>query len=234
MHSTWSDGRATIAELAEAAMDRGYTHLAVTDHSHGLSIARGMSSDDARRQHAEIDTLNEAFAGRFRVIKGVEANIATNGDLDLSDDEIADFELVLAAPHSQLRKADDQTTRMLRAVSTPGVHVLAHPRGRVAGTRAGIVADWDRVFRVAAKSGVAIEIDGDPARQDLDHGIARRALDAGCLFALDSDAHAPDELSYADTALAHARLAGIPAKRIINCWTTPVLLDWLHERRARR
>ena len=134
---------------------------------------------------------------------------------------------MLAAPHSGLRRTEDQTARLLRAVQTAGVHVLAHPRGRMAGTRSGIVADWPRVFSAAAEAGVALEIDGDPSRQDLDYEIAREALAAGCLFALDSDAHATEEFWYTDLARAHARLAGIPAERIVNCWPTARLLDWL-------
>jgi histidinol phosphatase-like PHP family hydrolase len=119
---------------------------------------------------------------------------------------------------------------MLRAVRTPGVHVLAHPRGRMGGTRGGVAADWDRVFAAAAKAGVAVELDGSPARQDLDYVIAERALAAGCLFALDSDAHRTAELAYVDFAIAHARLAGIPADRIINCWPLAKLVRWLARR----
>jgi len=119
------------------------------------------------------------------------------------------------------------TACMLKAIEHPSVRILAHPRGRMSGSRAGVVADWDVVFSAASRRGVAIEIDGDPARQDLDHTLAARALDAGCLFALDSDAHTPWQLVYAETALAHARLAGIPPARIINCWPLDQLLEWL-------
>ena len=135
--------------------------------------------------------------------------------------------MVLAAPHSRLRKDEDQTDRMLAAIAHPAVRILAHPRGRISGSRAGVVARWDAVFTSAATRGVAIEIDGDPARQDLDYTLAARALDAGCVFALDSDAHTTTQLSYAETALAHARLAGIPAGRIVNCWPLDRLLAWL-------
>jgi histidinol phosphatase-like PHP family hydrolase len=177
-----------------------------------------------------IDSLNAMFKEKFRLIKGVEANIGVDGDLDLSAEEAAEFELVLAAPHSQLRLQTDQTPRMLRAVRNPMVRVLAHPRGRVSGARAGIAADWNAVFEVAAAERVAVEIDGDPARQDLDYTFAGRALAAGCLFALDSDAHTVDQFAYVETALAHARLAGIPPARIVNCWPTDRLLAWLSDR----
>jgi histidinol phosphatase-like PHP family hydrolase len=119
---------------------------------------------------------------------------------------------------------------MKSAVETVGVHVLGHPRGRMYGSRAGIIADWDVVFAAAAQTGVAIEIDGDPARQDIDYELARDALQAGCLFALDSDAHSTRELHYAKTAIAHARLAGIPAERVVNCWTLDRLSEWLAAR----
>jgi putative hydrolase len=234
MHSEWSDGAPTLAEIAEACFARGYTHTAVTDHSHGLKIAGGMSMVEAAAQHEAIERLNDSYNGRFQMIKGVEANIAADGQLDLSAEEAGRFELVLAAPHSKLRRSEDQTPRMLAAVSTPGVHVLAHPRGRITGSRAGVVADWDAVFAAAAEHGVAVEIDGDPSRQDLDFSLAVRALAAGCLFALDSDAHTTSQLAYADTALAHARLAGIPPDRIVNCWPTDRLLAWLKSRASSR
>jgi histidinol phosphatase-like PHP family hydrolase len=230
MHSEWSDGVPSLEEIVAASMARGWTYAAVTDHSHGLKIAGGMSMAEAAAQHEAIDGLNVAHAGRFRLIRGVEANIAADGALDLSPEEASQFELVLAAPHSKLRKSDDQTERMLAAVRNPHVHVLAHPRGRISGTRAGVIAAWDTVFSVAAREGVAIEIDGDPARQDVDYTLASRALEAGCLFALDSDAHTTDQFSYTETALAHARLAAIPSGRIVNCWPAERLLAWLANR----
>jgi putative hydrolase len=121
---------------------------------------------------------------------------------------------------------------MVGAVSQRGVHILGHPRGRKYGVRPGVAADWDRVFEAAAREGVAVELDGDPRRQDIDHQLAARALAAGCIFACDSDAHAPDEWEFAETAVAHARLAGIPSERIINCWPLDFLLDWAAERRG--
>lgn len=227
MHSEYSDGRVTLAELAEGCLARGYAYCGVTDHSYGLPIARGVSMRDLKRQHAEIDALNRRYKQQFHIIKGIEANILADGTLDMKPSELQRLELVLAAPHSRLRTSDDQTSRLLTAVRTPGVHILAHPRGRKFGTRPGITADWDAVFAAAAESDVAIEIDGDPSRQDIDFELAQRAVRAGCLFALDSDAHSVEELRYADIAIAHARLAGIPKARVINCWPLPRLLAWL-------
>jgi histidinol phosphatase-like PHP family hydrolase len=230
MHSEWSDGTPSLGEIVEACLGRGYSYAAVTDHSHGLTIAGGMSMDDAAEQQRAIDRLNAASGSRFRLIRGIEANIGSDGQLDLSADEAAQFELVLAAPHSRLRKTEDQTDRLLAAIRNPAVRILAHPRGRISGSRAGIVADWDAVFATAAREGVAIEIDGDPARQDLDYTLAERAHGAGCLFALDSDAHTTTQLRYSDTALAHARLASIPTDRIVNCWPLDRVLGWLSDR----
>ena len=232
MHSVWSDGHQTFEEIAEAGLERGYTFCGVTDHSYGLKIARGVSMADLKKQQVEIDRVNREYRGRFRIIKGIEANIRADGSVDMTPRELQQLELVVAAPHSMLRKTDDQTGRMCAAAAVPGVHILGHPRGRMWGSRPGVSADWNRVFATAQRSGVAIEIDGDPSRQDIDFALARRALDAGCLFALDSDAHSTGDLIFAETAIAHARLAGIPKERVINCWTVDQLMEWLAERRS--
>jgi histidinol phosphatase-like PHP family hydrolase len=231
MHSVWSDGSQTFEGIAEAGIERGYEYSAVTDHSYGLKIAHGVSMADLVRQHADIDRVNRRMHGSFRILKGIEANIRADGSVDMTDDELDQLELVVASPHSILRSAKDQTPRMLRAVQARGVHILGHPRGRMYGSRPGVLADWDIVFQAAARSRVAIEIDGDPSRQDIDFELARQALAAGCLFALDSDAHATEELQYSETAIAHARLAGIPRERIVNCWPLEELLSWTSERR---
>ena len=227
MHSTWSDGTQTLEAIVAAGIARHYHYCAVTDHSYGLPIARGVSMHRLFEQHRAIDALNAKHRGRFRLIKGIEANIRADGSVDMKPQELRQLELVVAAPHSGLRTSADQTRRMINAVKTPGVHILGHPRGRKYGSRPGVTADWDRVFTAAEKARVAVEIDGDPSRQDIDHELAKQALEAGCLFALDSDAHSTLELRYADTAIAHARLAGIPKERIINCWPVDQLLDWL-------
>lgn len=230
MHSTWSDGTVSVAEMARACRSRGYEFCAITDHSYGLPIAHGVSMADLARQHREIEVVNRRYRGRFRVLKGIEANILGDGRLDMKPDELARVELVVASPHSGLRVEADQTARMVTAVSTPGVHILGHPRGRQIGSRPGIRANWKKVFERAARTGVAIEIDGDPRRQDIDYRLAEQALAAGCFFALDSDAHAPDELGFAEVAVAHARLAGLPMSRVVNCWPLDRLLEWMHLR----
>ena len=232
MHSTWSDGGESIAELAEGASELGWTRIGVTDHSYGLPIARGMSMEAAVRQHQEIDELNQQFAGRVRIYKGVEANILADGALDLQEEERTIFDYVLASPHSQLRKEHDQTARMLAAVTASGVAILGHPTGRVYNSRPGVTADWRRVFREAAARNVAIEIDGNWHRQDVHYELAEMALDEGCLFALDSDAHSIAEYPFTDYAIAHARIAQVPADRVVNCWDEAKFDDWLREARG--
>jgi len=226
MHSTYSDGSQTLEVIVETGIARRYEYAAVTDHSYGLPIARGVSMARLATQHRDIDRLNEIHAGRFRLIKGIEANILADGTVDMTPAERRGLEIVVAAPHSALRSSADQTARILKAVRTPGVHILGHPRGRKQGVRPGVNANWDRIFEAAARATVAVEIDGDPRRQDIDHELARRALDAGCIFSLDSDAHAAEEWAYAEIAIAHARLAHIPPERVINYWPLDFLLDW--------
>ena len=232
MHSTYSDGAESVASLAEGAEALGWARIGVTDHSYGLPIAGGMSMEAALQQHREIDRLNERLAGRVRVYKGVEANILADGSLDLSVAERRVFDYVVASPHSALRRDHDQTARMVAAVRGPGVAILGHPQGRMFNTRPGVTADWPTVFAEAAAHGVAIEIDGNWHRQDVDYELAGLALDAGCLFALDSDGHSVAEFPFTDYSIAHARLAGIPSSRVVNCWPEKKFDVWLSERRA--
>ena len=234
MHSTWSDGGEAIADLAEGARELGWSRIGVTDHSYGLPIANGMSMESARQQHLEIDELNERVAGRVRIYKGVEANILADGTLDLQEDERRMFEYVIASPHSALRKDADQTARMVAAVSLAGVAILGHPQWRMYNNRPGISADWRAVFREAARREVAIEIDGNWYRQDVDYELAAIALEEGCLFALDSDAHSIAEYPFTDYAIAHARVAGVPADRVVNCWDEARFDAWLQTKRKPR
>ena len=233
MHSTWSDGSQTLEAIVEAGRSHGYAYCAVTDHSGGLPIANGLSPARFAAQRVEIDRLNRESGSDFRLLAGVEANIRADGSVDVDLADRGAFDIVVAAPHAVLRSPADQTPRMLAAVTAPGVHVLGHPRGRIFGSRPGVTADWPRVFAAAAASGVAVEIDGDPSRQDVDYDLARAADAAGCLFALDTDAHAVSQWRYADIAIAHARLAGLDPDRIVNTWSLDRLLEWSSRQRSK-
>jgi histidinol phosphatase-like PHP family hydrolase len=224
MHSVWSDGSETLESIVEACLVRGHRCAGMTDHSYGLAIAGGMSMEQVAQQHLAIDELNAKHRGRFRMFKGIETNIRSDGTVDMEPHELRLFEFVVASPHSLLRKAIDQTPRMAGAVSQPGICILGHPQGRRFNVRPGVAAGWDEVFAVAARRQVAIEIDGSWDRQDVHYELAARALEHGCIFALDSDAHSHPELDFID--IAHARLAGIPQDRIINYWSEKKFLDW--------
>jgi putative hydrolase len=226
MHSVYSDGAETLESIVEECLSRRWSCAGITDHSYGLSIAGGMTMEKVAEQHAEIDALNAKHRGRFRLFKGIEANIRTDGTVDMTSEELRLFEYVVASPHSMLRKGVDQTDRMVGAVSQPGVCILGHPQGRRYNVRSGVSADWDKVFDVAARRQVAIEIDGSWDRQDVHYELAARALEHGCIFALDSDAHSHPEYNFVDIAIAHAKLAGIPQERVINYWSDEKILDW--------
>jgi len=226
MHSVWSDGAEPLDSIVDACRAIGHRCAGMTDHSYGLAVAGGMTMAQVEQQHAAIDDLNARYKGRFRLFKGIEANIRADGTVDMEPHELRRFEFVVASPHSLLRKDQDQTARMVGAVSQPGVSILGHPQGRKFNTRPGVKAHWDAVFAAAARRQVAIEIDGSWDRQDVHYALAARALEHGCLFALDSDAHANGELDFIEIAIAHARLAGIPQARIINYWPNRKFLEW--------
>jgi histidinol phosphatase-like PHP family hydrolase len=226
MHSTWSDGAEGLPSIVEACIARGHRCAGITDHSYGLPIAGGMTMAQVKEQHSEIDALNRTYAGKFRLFKGIEANIRQDGTVDMEEHELRLFEFVVASPHSLLRKAVDQTARMAGAVEQRGVAILGHPMGRKFNQRPGVTAQWDKVFTMAARRQVAVEIDGSWDRQDVHYELAARALELGCIFALDSDAHAHEELDFIENAIAHARLAGIPQERIVNYWPEKKFLEW--------
>lgn len=226
MHSVYSDGSEPLESIVTECLRRKWSCAGITDHSYGLAIAGGMTMEKVSEQHAEIDALNAKYKGSFRLFKGIEANIRPDGTVDMTPEELRRFEFVVASPHSLLRKSIDQTARMAGAVSQPGVCILGHPMGRRYNVRPGVSADWDRVFEVAARRKVAIEIDGSWDRQDVPYPLAARALEYGCIFSLDSDAHSNSEYNFVDIAIAHAKLAGIPQTRIVNYWSNEEILGW--------
>jgi histidinol phosphatase-like PHP family hydrolase len=234
MHTTWSDGAEPLEVMVKAAMDRGYEYVAVTDHSVGLSIARGMSEDKLREQWRAIDDLSVSIPDSFSVLRGLEMNLSPEGTGDMSDEVLRGVDVVLGAFHSRLRVTEDQTERYLRALSNPNVNVLAHPRGRRYDVRDGLRADWERVARAAAERDVALEIDSWPDRQDLDVATLRSVADAGCRVAIDTDAHKAHELSFVEFGLAAAIRAGIRRDRIVNFLPREELLAWSRALRGTR
>ena len=215
-HTTWSDGRATMLEMAEAARALGYRYLGVTDHSPRIKVVNGLDAQRLLAQSQEMADVQKKVHG-LTLLQGIEVDILEDGALDLPDQVLEILDVVIASPHVKLRQeAASMTERMLRAVSNPHVDWIGHPTGRRPGSREGATYDFELVFKEAAKHGVALEIDCDPARMDLSPEMSRLALECGCDFALSGDAHAPDELAYVPMAAWMARRAGIPMSRILN------------------
>jgi DNA polymerase (family 10) len=230
MHTTYSDGRASLREMAMAsAEDHGYQHILITDHSKGLPIAHGMDESRLAVEVEDIDEVNRELmdAGvQLRVLRGLEMNLSPEGEGDMDPTALRTLDVVLGAFHSKLRLTEDQTERYLAALRNPDFHVLAHPKGRRWGARVGLRADWTRVFEEAAEQGKALEIDAHPDRQDLDVELLELAREAGVWISIGTDAHHAHELSYMEFGLAAAIRARIPRDRILNFLPAGDLLAW--------
>ena len=215
-HSTWSDGKATMLEMARGAEAMGYSYLGVTDHSPRIKVVNGLDANRLLAQSREMAEVQAQVPG-VALLQGIEVDILEDGSLDLPDMVLELLDVVIASPHVKLRQEPQaMTERMLRAVSHPHVDVIGHPTGRRPGSRDGASYDLEAVFKEAARHGVALEIDCDPARMDLSPEMARLALELGCNFTMDADAHAPAELAYVPMGMWMARRAGIPQDRILN------------------
>ncbi|GAC1476503.1 MAG: PHP domain-containing protein [Candidatus Dormibacteraceae bacterium] len=215
-HSKWSDGKATMLDMARGAKAMGYQYLGVTDHSPRIKVVNGLNADRLLAQSREMAEVQAQVPG-VALLQGIEVDILEDGSLDLPDMVLALLDVVIASPHIKLRQEPvAMTERMLRAVSHPHVDVIGHPTGRRPGSRDGATYDYEAVFKEAARHNVALEIDCDPARMDLSPEMARLALECGCNFSLDADAHAPAEFAYVPMGMWMARRAGIPKERIIN------------------
>jgi putative hydrolase len=215
-HSTWSDGKATMLEMARGAEAMGYRYLGVTDHSPRIKVVNGLDANRLLAQSREMAEVQAQVPG-VALLQGIEVDILEDGTLDLPDMVLELLDVVIASPHVKLRQEPEaMTERMLRAVSHPHVDVIGHPTGRRPGSREGANYDFEAVFKEAARHQVALEIDCDPARMDLSPEMARMALDLGCNFAMDADAHAPAEFAYVPMGMWMARRAGIPEDRILN------------------
>ena len=226
-HSNWSDGKATMLEMARGAEAMGYEYLGVTDHSPRIKVVNGLNADRLLLQSREMAEVQAQVPG-VALMQGIEVDILEDGALDLPDTVLELLDVVIASPHVKLRQEPAaMTERMLRAVSHPHVDVIGHPTGRRPGSREGANYDFEAVFKEAARHGVALEIDCDPARMDLSPEMARFALECGCNFAVDGDAHAPAEFAYVPMGMWLARRAGIPQNRILNFLPLDELTDAL-------
>jgi putative hydrolase len=227
-HTDWSDGTTSIAVMAAAARAQGHEYQAITDHSPRLRVARGLSAERLREQ---IPLVRAESGDGFTLLAGIEVDILEDGALDQDPDLLAELDVVVASVHSKLRMdARPMTARMIAAVSHPRVNVLGHCTGRLVegdrGTRPPSAFDAAAVFAACAENGVAVEINSRPERQDPPDELIAIALAAGCLFSIDSDAHAPGQLSLLDHGAERAERAGVPAARIVTTWGLERLLAW--------
>ena len=238
LHSDWSDGGSPIEAMALAARGLGHRWAVLTDHSPRLRIARGLSADRLREQLDVVAGINEGINEKtapFRLLTGIECDILTGGALDQEDELLERLDVVVASVHSELRMGREaMTRRLLRAVSDPRVDILGHCTGRLLGAkpRPESVFDAEAVFAACAERGTAVEINCRPDRLDPPRLLLRQAVDAGVLFAIDSDAHAPGQLDWQIYGCARAEEAGVPAERVVNTWTARELLTWTRTRRV--
>lgn len=235
MHTVWSDGSASIREMAQAAKQRNYEYIAITDHSKGLKIAGGIDERALAKQAREIATANRSRQTRdLTVLRSIEMNLSPRGEGDMDPKALARLDIVLGAFHSALRKKEDQTPRYLAALRNPDIQILGHPRGRIYNFRLGLKADWPRVFAEAAKRDKAVEVDSYPNRQDLNLGLLKIARKEGVRISLGTDAHHVDQLEFIELGLAAALKARIPADRVVNFMDLATLRAWVAKLRARR
>lgn len=230
-HTDWSDGGATIEEMAVAAAALGHEYLALTDHSGRLTVAKGLDRSRLRRQLDELATTREQILERhgIRVLAGIEVDINEDGSLDADDEVLAELDVVVASVHVKMGMPSElMTPRLLRAVTHPHVDVLGHCTGRkvVGRGRPEIQADWDLVFAGCARYGTAVEINCRPERLDPPRRLLSRALEIGCHVAIDSDAHAPGQLEWQPYGCDRAADVDIAADRIVNAWPWERLRAW--------
>jgi DNA polymerase (family 10) len=246
-HTDWSDGSHSIDEMAEHARRRGHAYQVITDHSQSLAIARGLTPEQVALERAEIRKLNARFEAEeaagtappetspegFRLLHGCELEIRADGSLDYPDELLGTFDLVVASLHVARRQGRAELTRrVLNAIENPHVDVIAHPSGRMIGSRDDLDLDWDAVYGAAARTGVALEINGSPHRLDLAVERARRALAAGCVVAIDSDAHRTAEFDHLEWGVSQARRAWVEPAAVVNARPRADLLAWLSRPRS--
>jgi histidinol phosphatase-like PHP family hydrolase len=236
MHTVYSDGLATVEQMANIADAFGYEYIAITDHSAGQRVPRGMDEEAITRQAAEIEATNESLrdqGSKLRVLHAIEMNLYPDGSGALDGDALRPFELVVGSFHSQLRADEDQTERYIAALENPHVDIVGHPRGRMYNRRGGLQADWDAVFGAAVELDKAFEINANPARQDLQLELLEVARAKGVRLSIGTDSHSIPELDFVVFSLASAIKARIPRDRILNFSTCEELLEWRRRRPER-
>ncbi|MFI9611756.1 PHP domain-containing protein [Streptomyces sp. NPDC052023] len=234
VHSDWSDGGSPIDEMGRAAAALGHEWTALTDHSPRLTVARGLSAGRLREQLDVVAALNETWAP-FRLLTGIECDILEDGSLDQEPELLARLDVVVVSVHSKLRMdARSMTRRMVRAVRDPHADILGHCTGRLVTGRGRPESEFDadEVFAACAESGTAVEINSRPERLDPPRRLLRRALAAGVLFSIDTDAHAPGQLDWQINGCSRAEECGVPAERVVTTWSAGELLAWTREGRV--
>ncbi|WP_245916501.1 PHP domain-containing protein [Nocardioides gansuensis] len=236
-HSDWSDGGSPLEEMAMTAMELGHDYLVLTDHSPRLTVANGLSAARLARQLEVVDAVNIHLDGGFTLLKGIEVDILEDGELDQTEEMLARLDVRVASVHSKLRMDPAQMTRrMLGAVRNPFTNVLGHCTGRLVtgnrGKRPSSEFDAQAVFEACAEHGTAVEINSRPERRDPPTKLLELARDLGCLFSIDSDAHAPGQLDMVDYGCDRAEAAGIDPDRIVNTWPRERLLAWANPARS--
>ncbi len=232
MHTVWSDGKATIREMAEAARERGREFIVITDHSRGATIANGLSIERLMNQREEVRAVDQAMRP-FRVFHGTEMEIKADGELDFPDDVLAELDFVVASLHVGLRQPREQVTaRLLNAIRNLHVDLIGHPRGQLIPDREGADLDMDAVFAAAKESGIALEINSSPERLDLEAQYARRAAEMGIPICIDTDAHATHELDQMRYGVMTARRGWVEARSVINTWTLAQFEAWIAGRKV--
>jgi DNA polymerase (family 10) len=234
-HTDASDGGNTLAQMAAATQKRGYQYFGVADHSQSAHYAGGLTPEEILAQHREADALNARFGDGFRIFKGIESDIRPDGSLDYPDALLEKFDFVVASIHSQFRldKAA-QTKRMLRAVAHPATTILGHMTGRMLLNRPGYEVDIAAVLKACAAHGVAVEINANPHRLDLDWRWHQTALKYGCMLSVNPDAHSTAELDLMRWGLAMARKGGVPADRVLNALTRRDMEQYLAARKGKQ
>ena len=230
-HSDWSDGGSPIEEMAMTALEIGHEYVALTDHSPRLTVANGLSAARLERQLEVVAAVNGQLDGQLRMLTGIEVDILDDGALDQTEEMLERLDVVVASVHSKLRMdRDAMTRRMVAAVRHPRTDVLGHCTGRLVtggrGTRPQSSFDAEAVFTACAEHDVAVEINSRPERVDPPDDLITLALELGCLFSLDSDAHAPGQLDFLDHGCARAEALEVPPQRIVNTWPVDRLLRW--------